>query len=186
MDDAQDGAQNGTQDGRRSDTRASFPSSDYFRQSFEADGAPNPTDNPAAFRGLLRSRILAFFADLAAIIVLFFAASILFGILGVLSLGVLWPGFGLIMPVLFFAYFTMTLGGNRSATPGMQWQGVEMRTWDGLRPGYVQAFVQTLLFYITATPLFGLSLVVALFNRRKRCLHDYFSGSVFVRTNRAQ
>jgi len=174
MDDAQSNEPGGR--------RGSFPSSDYFRQSFEAEGAPNPADNPAAFKGLLRSRVLAFFADLAAIIVLFFAASILFGILGVLSLGVLWPGFGLIMPVLFFAYFTMTLGGHRSATPGMQWQGVEMRTWDGLRPGYVQAFVQTLLFYITATPLFGLSLIVALFNRRKRCLHDYFSGSVFIRT----
>ncbi|MCE7998086.1 MAG: RDD family protein [Rhodobiaceae bacterium] len=165
---------------------SSFPSSDYIRDSFYAAGAPNPADNPEAFKGLLRSRILAFFADLAAIAVLFFAASILFGILGVLSLGVLWPGFGLIMPVLFFAYFTMTLGGNRSATPGMQWQGIEMRTWDGLRPGYVQAFVQTLLFYITATPLFGLSLAVALFNRRKRCLHDFFSGSVFVRTRAVQ
>lgn len=166
--------------------RGNFPSSDYFRQSFEARGAPSPADNPAAFTGLLRSRILAFFADIAAIAVLLFAASILFGILGVLSLGVLWPGFGLLTPVLFFAYFTMTLGGARSATPGMQWQGIEMRTWDGLRPGYVQAFVQTLLFYITATPLFGLSLAVALFNRRKRCLHDYFSGSVFIRAGTAQ
>ncbi len=173
-------------DDAQGDQRGSFPSSDYFRQSFEASGAPNPVDNPEAFRGLLRSRVLAFLADLAAIAVLFFASSILFGILGILSLGVLWPGFGLITPVLFFAYFTMTLGGSRSATPGMQWQGIEMRTWDGLRPGYVQAFVQTLLFYITATPLFGLSLAVALFNRRKRCLHDYFSGSVFIRARSVQ
>ncbi len=173
-------------DDAEQNSRANFPSSDYVRDSFYAKGAPNPTDNPEAFEGLLRSRILAFIADLAAITVLFVAASILFGILGVLSLGVLWPGFGLIAPVLFFAYFTMTLGGPRSATPGMQWQGIEMRTWDGYRPGFVQAFVQTLLFYVTATPLFGLSLAVALFNRRKRCLHDYFSGSVFVRTSAVQ
>jgi|TARA_R110002072_G_scaffold170572_3_gene324301 uncharacterized RDD family membrane protein YckC len=164
-------------------SRGRFPSSDYIRDSFKAAGAPNPVDNPEAFKGLLRSRVLAFLADFAAIVVLLFAASILFGILGILSLGVLWPGFGLITPVLFFAYFTITLGGSRSATPGMQWQGIEMRTWDGFRPGYVQAFVQTLLFYITATPLFGLLLVVAFFNRRKRFLHDFLSGSVFVRTS---
>lgn len=170
-------------DDAQGNSQGNFPSSDYFRNSFHAGGAPNPANNPQAFKGLLRSRVLAFIADLAAITVLLFAASILFGILGVLSLGVLWPGFGLIAPVMFFAYFTMTLGGARSATPGMQWQGIEMRTWDGYRPGYVQAFVQTLLFYITATPLFGLSLAVALFNKRKRCLHDYLSGAVFVRTS---
>ncbi|AWZ00794.1 RDD family protein [Rhodobiaceae bacterium] len=173
-------------DDAQGNSRGNFLSSEYIGDRFNAAGAPNPVDNPEAFKGLLRSRILAFLADLAAIAVLFFAASILFGILGILSLGVLWPGFGLITPVLFFAYFTMTLGGSRSATPGMQWQGIEMRTWDGLRPGYVQAFVQTLLFYITATPLFGLSLAVALFNRRKRCLHDFFSGSVFIRTSAVQ
>ncbi len=163
------------------DARGVFPSSEYFKNNFGADGAPNPRDNPAAFSGLLRSRILAFFADLAIIGVLIFGASILFGILGILSLGLLWPGFGLIVPILFFAYFTLTLGGASAATPGMQWQGIAMRTWDGLKPGYVQAFVQTFLFYLTATPLFGLSLAVALFNARKRCLHDFFTGSVFIR-----
>ncbi|MEQ9145040.1 MAG: RDD family protein [Parvibaculaceae bacterium] len=163
-----------------------LPSGTYdFRRRFNADGAPHPKNNPELFTGLLRSRILAFFADLAVIAVLIFGAAILFGILGILSLGLLWPGFGVLSPVLFFGYFTLTLGGSRSATPGMQWQGIEMRTWDGHRPGYVQAFVQTFLFYLTATPLFGVSLAVALFNARKRCLHDYFSGSVFIRSRPA-
>jgi len=163
------------------DARGALSSSDFFRNSFNATGAPNLKDDPQAFSGLLRSRFIAFLADMAVIAVLIFGASVLFGILGILSLGVLWPGLGLIMPVLFFAYFTLTLGGSTSATPGMQWQGIKMRTWDGLNPGYVQAFVQTFLFYLITTPLFGLSLVVALFNARKRCLHDYLSGSVFIR-----
>ncbi len=167
------------------DARGTFPSSAYFRNSFNAHGAPNPQENPAAFAGLLRSRILAFFADLAIIGVLIFGASILFAILGILSLGLLWPGFGLLVPIMFFAYFTVTLGGNKSATPGMQWQGIAMRTWDGLKPGHVQAFVQTFLFYLMATPLLGFSLAVAFFNARKRCLHDYFTGSVFIRVRPA-
>ena len=164
------------------DARGNFPSSDFFRNSFNAEGAPDPSTQPELFTGILRSRIYAFLADLAVIFVLLFGATVLFGILGILSFGLLWPGLGALMPLLFFAYFTLTLGGSRSATPGMQWQEIEMRTWDGLRPGHVQAFVQTFLFYILATPLLGLSLVVALFNARKRCLHDIFSGSVFIRT----
>jgi uncharacterized RDD family membrane protein YckC len=163
------------------DARGMPSSSDFLRNSFHAKEAPNPRDNPNAFAGLLRSRVFAFLADMLIIGVLLFGAGVLFGILGILSFGLLWPGFGVIVPLLFFAYFTLTLGGLRSATPGMQWQGIEMRTWEGRKPGYVQAFVQTFLFYVLATPLLGLSLLVALFNVRKRCLHDYFSGSLFVR-----
>lgn len=165
--------------------RGELSSSEFFRNSFHAEGAPNSKESPEAFAGLLRSRFFAFLADMAVITVLIFSAAMLFGILGILSLGILWPGFGIITPGLFFAYFTLTLGGSNSATPGMQWQGIKMRTWDGFDPGYVQAFAQTFLFYLITTPLLGLSLLVALFNSRKRCLHDYLSGSVFIRVRPA-
>ncbi|MEQ9518039.1 MAG: RDD family protein [Parvibaculum sp.] len=168
-----------------SPARSDLSSSAHPHARFDASATPDVFDEPALFNGVRRSRIYAFVADMLILTVITVATSILFGILGVLSLGLLWPGFGLIMPFIFFGYFTLTLGGARSATPGMQWQGIEMRTWDGLRPGYVQAFAQTLLFYITATPFLGLLLLVSLFNSRKRCVHDYLSGSVYVRTRNA-
>lgn len=162
--------------------QSDLASSHSFRARFDAESAPDPLNEPHLFEGVRRSRIYAFIADMLILAIITIAAFILFGILGVLTLGVLWPGFGLIMPFVFFGYFTLTLGGEMSATPGMQWQGIEMRTWDGLKPGYIQAFAQTLLFYVTATPFLGLLLLVSLFNRRKRCLHDYLSGAVYVRS----
>ena len=133
-----------------------------------------------AFDGIIIARCLAFIADLAVILVLLVTASILFGILGVLTFGLLWPGAAL-TPLLIVAYFTLTLGGRNSATPGMRWQGIELRAWNGNRPGYLQAFLQTLLFYVTVTVGTALVLLVPFFNRRRRCLHDYLCGTVFVR-----
>ena len=68
-----------------------------------------------------------------------------------------------------------------SATPGMRWQGIELRTWDGRRPGYIQGALQTILFYVTTAAITPLVLLVPFFNERRRCLHDYFCGTVFVR-----
>lgn len=133
-----------------------------------------------AFDGIIAARCMAFLADLLVILVLLIAANILFGILGILTFGLLWPGAAL-TPLIALAYFTLSLGGRHSATPGMRWQGIELRTWDGRRPGYLQGALQTLLFYVTVTVGTVLVLLVPLFNTRRRCLHDYLCGTVFVR-----
>lgn len=134
-----------------------------------------------AFEGIIIARCLAFIADLAVVLVLLVAASIIFGILGILSFGLLWPGAAL-TPLLIIAYFTLTLGGRHSATPGMRWQGIELRAWNGNRPGYLQAFLQILLFYVTVAVGTALVLLVPFFNKRRRCLHDYLCGTVFIRS----
>lgn len=134
-----------------------------------------------AFEGVVFARSLAFIADVAVITVLVFAATIVFAILGILTFGLLWPGAAL-SPLIGLAYFTLNLGGPHSATPGMRWQGIELRTWDGRRPGYVQALLQTVLFYVTVTVGTVLILLVPFFNGRRRCLHDYLCGTVVVRS----
>jgi len=136
-----------------------------------------------AFDGVIWARSLAFLADLTVIVIAALAATIIFGILGALTFGLLWPGISL-TPLIALAYFTFTLGGPRSATPGMRWQGVELRTWDGQRPGYLQAALQTILFYVTIPFGTVLLLIVPFLNYRRRCLHDYLCGTVFVRTTR--
>ena len=133
-----------------------------------------------AFEGIIVARSLAFLADLAIVTIAVVAAWIVFGILGALTFGLLWPGISL-TPLIALAYFTFTLGGPRSATPGMRWQGVEMRTWNGHRPGYLQATIQTILFYMIM-PMTFLLLLVPFFNYRRRCLHDYLCGTVYVRS----
>lgn len=133
-----------------------------------------------AFDGVILARSLAYLADLLILSVLTFAAAIIFGILGILTFGLLWPGAAL-WPLLTLAYFVLSLGGPRSATPGMLWQGIELRTWDGLRPGYVQAAVQTVLFYLTVGVSWAIVLIVPFLNSRKRGLHDILCGTVVVR-----
>jgi uncharacterized RDD family membrane protein YckC len=132
------------------------------------------------FDGIIWARSLAFIADLIVVSILVSAAAIVFAVLGILTFGLLWPGMAL-SPLIALAYFTLTLGGPRSATPGMRWQGIELRTWDGRRPGYIQAALQTILFYVTAS-LTVLLLIVPFLNERRRCLHDYLCGTVVIRT----
>lgn len=133
-----------------------------------------------AFDGIIAARAIAYIADLLVLLVIFIAAAIVFGILGVLTFGLLWPGAAL-SPLITLAYFTLTLGGPHSATPGMRWQGIELRTWDGRRPGYIQAAVQTILFYITVGVSWAIVLIVPFFNERRRGLHDFLCGTVVVR-----
>lgn len=133
-----------------------------------------------AFDGIIMARCLAFLADLLVVCVLLILASVVFGILGILTFGLLWPGAAL-TPLIALAYFTFTLGGRQSATPGMRWQGIELRAWNGKRPGYLQAALQTILFYVTVAVGTVLVLIVPFFNPRRRCLHDYLCGTVFVR-----
>lgn len=133
-----------------------------------------------AFEGVILARSLAYIADLLILAVITFAAAIAFGILGILTFGLLWPGAAL-WPLLTFAYFVLTLGGPHSATPGMRWQGIELRTWDGRRPGYVQAALQTVLFYVTVGVSWALVLIIPFLNERRRGLHDFLCGTVVVR-----
>jgi len=134
----------------------------------------------SAFEGIIIKRCLAFLADLAVVLILLTLATAAFGVLGIISFGLLWPGAAL-TPLLVLAYFTFSMGGRHSATPGMRWQGIELRAWNGNRPGYVQAFLQTILFYVSVAVGTALVLLVPFFNRRRRCLHDYLCGTVFVR-----
>ena len=148
----------------------------------EAGGKTFDAWPASAFDGIIWARSLAFLADLTVILIAALAATIVFGILGALTFGLLWPGISL-TPLIALAYFTFTLGGPQSATPGMRWQGIELRTWDNQRPGYVQAAVQTIFFYVTVPGSSFLLLLVPFFNYRRRCLHDYLCGTVFVRTS---
>lgn len=131
------------------------------------------------FDGIITARALAYIADMLVLFVIVSAAIVVFGILGILTFGLLWPGAAL-TPFITLAYFVLSLGGPRSATPGMRWQGIELRTWDGRRPGYLQAALQTILFYVSVGISWAVVLIVPFFNERRRGLHDFLCGTVVV------
>ena len=99
---------------------------------------------------------------------------------GFLTLGL---GFGAmgILPFVPFCYHFLSLIGAASATPGQQIMGLTVRRNEDLgRPYGIQALAAVLVFYFTIATS-GALLVVALFTRRHRALHDLVSGLVVVR-----
>jgi uncharacterized RDD family membrane protein YckC len=141
---------------------------------------PEPFDAPGYYRGILARRVFAYWADLFCIALLVTLAWLVLWLLAIASLGLLSPLLLLLglIPVL---YHTLSIGGPHSATPGMRLTGVEVRSWTGERPSYLQAFVQTILFYVTVYPTWSLVLLVALFNERRRTLHDILAGTLVIR-----
>ena len=136
---------------------------------------PNAMSHPELFDGVLFRRVMGYLVDVfilgGAILFLWFLVMVTLGLLG--------PVAALISPLLPLAYHTLLIGGPNSATIGMRLMGVEVRSLDGSRPDLVQALILTLLFYATLA-FTGLLLIVALFNDRRRCLHDWLSGTLVV------
>lgn len=156
---------------------------------FEWQGAaPDPLDQPEYYEGIVLRRILAHLLDLFMIVVLVLALGFFFLLLGVMSFGLLWIPLLAIGPLVTLAYDALQVGGRHSATLGMRAFGVEVRSWTGARPELPQALIRAVLFwslsYLTATLLMWLVLGFALFNTRRRCLHDYLSGTVAIRSAR--
>ncbi len=140
---------------------------------------PDPLDSPDYYSGIVVKRIAAFLIDAFLIALLMLGWSALTVVLAIGSLGLLSPLIAVyvLVPLL---YDTLLVGGPRSATPGMRVMHIEVRRWDGARPDLLQSALQSLMFYGTVGMTSTLILLVALFNPRRRCLHDYLAGTVTV------
>jgi uncharacterized RDD family membrane protein YckC len=143
---------------------------------------PDPLDDPDLYDGIIVRRVIGYFIDVLILVLIGCALWVALWILAIVSLGLLSPLFALaaVLPVLYHTFFI----GSGGATPGMRAMDVEVRTWTGTPPGYAEAFIQTVVFYVTVPPTSALILLVALFNDRHRTLHDFLSGVVVVRRER--
>ncbi len=138
---------------------------------------PDPLDDPQLYDGLIGRRMFGYLIDVAILMMLVGGL----WLLNMLTLFFLTPvvlplsGF---LPLAYHSFFV----GRDGATPGMRSFDLEVRSWTGQRPDYVQAIVLTLLFYLSLTlwPV----LIFALFNERRRMLHDYLAGTLTVRRSR--
>src|SRR5215469_2588377 len=148
---------------------------------YDAPGMPDPVALPEAYEGVLWRRTFSYFVDLCVIGAIVVFCWILFAVLWLLSFGLLGPLLWFVLGLIPLAYHTLLLSGPRSATIGMRLFDVELRSVDGGRPGFLQALIQTALFYITVGATCSLILLLVLFNRHKRTLHDMLAGTVVVR-----
>jgi uncharacterized RDD family membrane protein YckC len=144
--------------------------------------ALDPAVHPERYEGVRTRRSFAFLVDAGMILFLMIVASIVIAVLGVFTFGLGWMLFPAVWPVVAILYSVLTLGGPSSATPGMRFTGVEMRTVRGEPMNYALALLHALGFWFSVGILTPLILVVALFTPRKQLLHDLLIGTVVARS----
>lgn len=150
--------------------------------------AYDPMRNPELFEGVLARRILAFFIDVFVIAAPVVLAAVFIFFFGIVTFGLGWALYWLLSPgtvIWALLYYAVTLGAPASATLGMRLMDIEMRTWYGAPCYSVLGAVHPILFWLSVSILTPLVLVVALFNERRRLLHDLVLGTVVI-NNRAR
>jgi uncharacterized RDD family membrane protein YckC len=155
---------------------------DFTARADRGAGMPDPAAFPEVYEGVLWRRVTAYLVDLFCIGVIAVGVWIVFAVLWLLSFGLLGPLLWFLFGLIPLAYHTLLLSGKHSATLGMRVFDLELRSVSGERPSFLQALIQTALFYITVGMTCSLILLVTLFNRRRRTLHDFLAGTVMVRT----
>jgi uncharacterized RDD family membrane protein YckC len=145
--------------------------------------AYDPATNPELFEGVLARRLFAFIIDVVIISTPVLFAPIFVFIFGLVTFGLGWALFWLLSPgavVWAILYYGMTFGSAASATIGMRVMDIEMRTWYGAPAYFVLGAVHAIAFWITVSFLTPFILLVALFNNRRRLLHDMLVGTVVI------
>ena len=146
----------------------------------------DPITEPELFRGVLTRRIIAFLIDVVVIAVPVIAGYLFIAVFGLITLGLGWVLFWLAWPaavVWAVIYYGASIGGVHSATLGMRVMDLELRTWYGA-PGYfVLGAMHAVLFWVSISFLSPLVLLVGLFDRRRRLLHDLVLGTVVINSS---
>ena len=155
-----------------------------FAPTYRDAGMPDPATRPELFEGVRWRRALAYLIDAVCIGMIAIVVWILFAVLWVLSFGMLGPALWFLFGLIPLAYHTLLVSGSHAATFGMRVFDLQLRSWNGERPMFLQALAHTALFYLTVGATGSLILLFTLFNRRKRTLHDVLAGMLMVRTLR--
>ena len=140
----------------------------------------DPLSAPEYYNEIRRKRVFAYLVDICVIVllnVLWWLPGALFSVISLFTMTPFFVAGSVLLPFIYHTYF---IGSDGNATLGMRWMGVRVAAWNGRNPGYLQALVQTTLFYATVPTTQGLVLLVSLFNDRGRCLHDILCGTVVV------
>ena len=152
--------------------------------AYRDSGMPDPAVRPELYDGVLWRRIFAYLIDAFCIGLIMALVWCLFAFLTLVSFGALspvWFAFGFVP----LAYHALLVSGRHGATFGMRAFDLQLRSWTGERAMFLQGLLHAFLFYLTIGPTGGLILLFALFNRRKRTLHDVCAGVLLVRAPHA-
>lgn len=143
---------------------------------------PDPLRHPELYEGITARRIFAYLIDAAILVVLIIAAWLVTGFAAILTLGLLLPLQPVVIGLIPLAYHILLVGGQGSATLGMRVMGIHVRSVpdDMGRPSMLQAAIQSVVFYGSMAVTGALILLAVFFNRYRRTLHDYLSGTIVL------
>ena len=146
---------------------------------FLQENLPHPGADALLTRGVLARRLCAFLVDLFLIGLIGCVMAVTIFLFGLLTFGMGWLLYH-IMPFVPLLYYTLLVGGA-ARTPGQWLFGLQVRQDADLAPPTLpQAFVWTLLMWISFV-LACVPFAMALVGPRHRAAHDLLSGLVVVR-----
>ena len=148
--------------------------------SIPTGDAPDPIAYYELYRGVAWKRAVAYLFDLAVIGFFVAIAWVIFAIVGIMTFGLLYPLLIFFFGLIPFCYHTLLLSGPHHATIGMRIFGLEMRSVTLGYPDTAQAAIQTVLFYMSMALTVWLLIFWALFDPRRRMLHDILAGTYVI------
>lgn len=131
--------------------------------------------------GVRTRRIAAFCLDYVLILLLSVPFAVLVFLFGIVTLGLGFALYGVLLPAVALLYVAFTLGGAAQATPGMRAMGIRAARDDGRPVDPLLAVVHTALFWAGNVLVTPLILLASLFLERKRLVHDVLTGIVILR-----
>jgi uncharacterized RDD family membrane protein YckC len=141
-------------------------------------------DDARAYDGVRTRRVLAFCIDYLIVGLLTIPFAILVLLLGILTLGLGWLLYSILVPAVALTYIWNTLGGPNQATTGMHIMNIRLDRLDGKPIDGLTAVVHSVLFWAGNVVLTPLILLATLVLDRKRTVHDLLLGTVVTRSDR--
>lgn len=137
---------------------------------------PDPHRQPQFYDGVAVKRLIAWFIDAVAVVLL----SAVVGLLTLTLAFWVWP---VTIVVISWLYRVGTISAA-SATPGMRLMGIEFRDGRGDRFTGGQAIVHTTAYMIATTIVIAqiISIVLMVGTRQGQALHDLLLGSTAINT----
>lgn len=145
------------------------------------DDLPNPQNSPELFEELLTRRVLAFVIDCVIMGILITLVTIVAGILGIVTLGLAWLAIPVVVPVVFVAYYAVTLGSRSRATLGMRAMDIVLTPMRNKPLDGWMVMIHVVVFWITCGVLTPFVLALGLITNRRQLLHDLLVGVMMVR-----
>jgi len=146
---------------------------------------PSACDDPSAYEGTTSKRVFAYLIDAILVFTVAGAVWLGMGIVGLATFGLLLPLQPLAVALVPLVYHVGLIASPRAATLGMRLFGIRVTdAMTGAPPSLTQVIIQIVAFYGSVALTAWLILIFALFNSRRRTLHDILAGTVVINSEK--